>query len=37
MQGAAPERGAALLRRKNNYHSAASVAFVDLVMGANVS
>ncbi|KAB0495282.1 transcriptional regulator CynR [Pseudomonas vancouverensis] len=27
----APQRGAALLRRKNNYHSAASVAFLNLV------
>jgi len=35
MQGAAPERGAALLRRKNNYHSAASVAFVDLVLSSD--
>jgi LysR family cyn operon transcriptional activator len=32
--GEAPKRGAALLRRKNNYHSAASVAFMDLVLGA---
>jgi len=31
--GAAPTRGAALLRRKNNYHSAASVAFMNLVLG----
>jgi LysR family cyn operon transcriptional activator len=29
----APKRGASLLRRKNNYHSAASVAFMDLVLG----
>jgi LysR family cyn operon transcriptional activator len=29
----APTRGAVLLRRKNNYHSAASVAFMDLVLG----
>jgi LysR family cyn operon transcriptional activator len=28
----APQRGAALLRRKNNYHSAASSAFMDLVL-----
>lgn len=28
-----PHRGAALLRRKNNYHSAASVAFMDLMLG----
>ena len=34
LQGEAPNRGAALLRRKNNYHSAASVAFMDLVLGA---
>ncbi|MNL81606.1 HTH-type transcriptional regulator CynR [compost metagenome] len=32
--GEAPNREAALLRRKNNYHSAASVAFMDLVLGA---
>lgn len=31
--GEAPKRGAALLRRKNNYHSAASVAFMELVSG----
>lgn len=31
--GEAPTRGAALLRRKNNYHSAASVAFMNLVLG----
>jgi LysR family cyn operon transcriptional activator len=36
MLGAAPERGAALLRRKNNYHSAAAVAFVELVIGADL-
>lgn len=29
----APTRGASLLRRKNNYHSAASVAFMELVLG----
>jgi LysR family cyn operon transcriptional activator len=28
-----PHRGAALLRRKNNYHSSASVAFMDLMLG----
>ncbi|CAI8885617.1 DNA-binding transcriptional dual regulator CynR [Pseudomonas sp. IT-P253] len=32
--GEAPKRGAALLRRKNNYHSAASLAFMDLVLRA---
>lgn len=32
--GPAPKRGAAVLRRKNNYHSAASVAFMELVLGA---
>ncbi|MDR6607594.1 transcriptional regulator CynR [Pseudomonas synxantha] len=37
MLGAAPERGAALLRRKNNYHSAASLAFVELVLGTDFS
>lgn len=31
--GEAPTRGAALLRRKNNYHSAASVAFMNLALG----
>ncbi|MGH8389666.1 MAG: transcriptional regulator CynR [Pseudomonas sp.] len=31
-----PRRGAALLRRKNNYHSAASVAFMDLMLGTTV-
>jgi len=30
--GEAPTRGAALLRRRNNYHSAASVAFMNLVL-----
>lgn len=29
----APRRGAALLRRKNNYHSAASDAFMNLILG----
>ena len=33
LQGEAPTRGAALLRRKNNYHSAASVAFMHLLWG----
>ncbi|MFW0754201.1 transcriptional regulator CynR [Pseudomonas sp. H11T01] len=33
MVGEAPKRAAALLRRKNNYHSAASVEFVNLVIG----
>ncbi|WP_085711453.1 MULTISPECIES: transcriptional regulator CynR [unclassified Pseudomonas] len=28
----APQRGAALLRRKNNYHSAAAVAFMEMVL-----
>jgi LysR family cyn operon transcriptional activator len=32
-----PHRGAALLRRKNNYHSAASVAFMDLMLGMSAS
>jgi LysR family cyn operon transcriptional activator len=35
LQGEAPRRDAALLRRKNNYHSAASVAFSDLVMAGS--
>lgn len=34
--GEAPKRGAALLRRKNNYHSAASMAFMSLVQGTVV-
>jgi LysR family transcriptional regulator, cyn operon transcriptional activator len=29
----APQRGAAILRRRNNYHSAAALAFVELVVG----
>ncbi|WP_077044818.1 transcriptional regulator CynR [Pseudomonas sp. KK4] len=33
MKDKAPHRGASLLRRKNNYHNAASVAFVGLVLG----
>ncbi|WP_434765900.1 transcriptional regulator CynR [Pseudomonas triticicola] len=33
VQGEAPQRGAALLRRRNNYHSAAALAFVELVLG----
>lgn len=37
LAGEAPRRGAALLRRKNNYHSAASLAFVDLVLGTDLS
>lgn len=35
--GEAPRRGAALLRRRNNYHSAAALAFVDLVLGTHLS
>ncbi|HEX4551081.1 transcriptional regulator CynR [Pseudomonas sp.] len=31
----APQRGAALLRRRNNYHSAAAVAFMKLVLELN--
>ncbi|WP_137806976.1 transcriptional regulator CynR [Pseudomonas sp. G(2018)] len=37
LAGEAPRRGAALLRRKNNYHSAAALAFVDLVLGTDLS
>lgn len=29
----APQRGAAIVRRRNNYHSAAALAFVELVLG----
>jgi LysR family cyn operon transcriptional activator len=32
IENEAPQRGAALLRRRNNYHSAAAVAFMNLVM-----
>ena len=32
----APQRGAALLRRRNNYHSAAAVAFMNLVLELNI-
>ncbi|PWB24014.1 transcriptional regulator CynR [Pseudomonas sp. NDM] len=32
VEGEAPQRGAALLRRRNNYHSAAALAFVELVV-----
>ena len=32
VESEAPQRGAALLRRKNNYHSAAAVAFVEMVL-----
>ncbi|MEH6350367.1 transcriptional regulator CynR [Pseudomonas sp. 3JA] len=32
LQDAAPRRGASLLRRKNNYHSAASVAFLETLL-----
>jgi len=35
--GQVPQRAAALLRRKNNYHSAASLAFMDLVLGTDLS
>jgi LysR family cyn operon transcriptional activator len=35
--GEGPRRGAALLRRKNNYHSAAALAFMDLVLGTDFS
>ncbi|MED7669016.1 transcriptional regulator CynR [Pseudomonas moraviensis subsp. stanleyae] len=33
VEGEAPQRGAALLRRRNNYHNAAALAFVELVLG----
>ncbi|MFJ4587540.1 transcriptional regulator CynR [Pseudomonas moraviensis] len=32
VEGEAPQRGAALLRRRNNYHSAAALKFVELVL-----
>jgi LysR family cyn operon transcriptional activator len=37
LQGEAPRRDAALLRRKNNYHSAASMAFANLVMASSAN
>ena len=33
VEAQAPQRGAAILRRRNNYHSAAALAFVELVVG----
>ncbi|MBN6772695.1 transcriptional regulator CynR [Pseudomonas granadensis] len=33
VEAEAPQRGAAILRRRNNYHSAAALAFVELVLG----
>lgn len=33
LAGNGPQRGASVLRRKNNYHSAASVAFMALMLG----
>lgn len=33
LQGDVPSRAAAVLRRRNNYHSAAALAFVELVLG----
>lgn len=32
VESEAPQRGAALLRRRNNYHSAAAVAFMEMVL-----
>lgn len=32
VEAEAPQRGAAILRRRNNYHSAAALAFVELVL-----
>ncbi|MEO3727350.1 transcriptional regulator CynR [Pseudomonas syringae] len=32
VESEAPQRGAALLRRQNNYHSAAAVAFMEMVL-----
>ncbi len=37
LQGEAPQRGAALLRRRNNYHSAAALAFVELVLSLELN
>ena len=36
LHGPAPSRGAALLRRRNNYHSAASLAFTELLLGGSI-
>ncbi|MFJ2386586.1 transcriptional regulator CynR [Pseudomonas koreensis] len=36
IENEAPQRGAALLRRRNNYHSAAAVAFMNLVLELNI-
>jgi LysR family cyn operon transcriptional activator len=30
----APQRGVSILRRKNNYHSTAAVAFMNLMLGS---
>lgn len=37
LRGEGPKRGAALLRRQNNYHSAASLAFMAMVRGTDFS
>ncbi|WP_435605745.1 transcriptional regulator CynR [Pseudomonas knackmussii] len=37
LEVAAPKRGAAVLRRRNNYHSAASVAFMELLLGSDLA
>lgn len=37
LRGKGPKRGAALLRRQNNYHSAASLAFMAMVRGTDFS
>ncbi|SDS84759.1 transcriptional regulator CynR [Pseudomonas granadensis] len=37
VEAEAPQRGAAILRRRNNYHSAAALAFVELVLGLKSS
>jgi LysR family cyn operon transcriptional activator len=36
IENEAPQRGAALLRRRNNYHSAAALAFMNLVLELNI-
>lgn len=36
VENEAPQRGAALLRRRNNYHSAAAVAFMNMVLELNI-
>lgn len=36
VESEAPQRGAALLRRRNNYHSAAAVAFMEMLLAPGI-